>query len=78
MYVAPEYWGQGIGRLLHAAAIDHPRAVGHGEATLWVLERNRRARSWYEHLGWTATAERKPIFRPAAIDEVRYRRAFDR
>ena len=78
MYVAPECWGQGIGRLLHGAAIDHLRAVGYDEATLWVLERNQRARSWYERLGWMATGERKPVFRPAGIDELRYRRALDR
>ena len=78
MYVAPECWGQGIGRLLHGAAIDHLRAVGYDEAALWVLERNQRARSWYERLGWMATGERKPVFRPAGIDELRYRRVLDR
>lgn len=78
MYVAPECWGQGIGLLLYAVAIDHLRAAGYGEATLWVLEHNRRARSWYERLGWTATGERKPVFAPAGIEELRYRRALDR
>ena len=43
--------GQGIGRLLHAAAIEHLRGAGYVEATLWVLEDNARARSWYERLG---------------------------
>ena len=62
LYVAPERWGQGIGTALYAAAVDHLRAVGFAEATLWVLERNTRARSWYERLGWECTGERKPVW----------------
>jgi len=78
MYVAPERWRQGIGRLLYAVAIDHLGGAGYTEATLWVLENNDRARSWYERLGWVATGERKSVFQPAAIDELRYRRELDR
>ena len=44
------------------------------EATLWVLERNIRARSWYERLGWAWTGERKPVWPPGGIDDLRYRR----
>ena len=74
MYVAPDRWGQGMGRLLYQAAIEHLGGAGYVEATLWVLEGNHRARSWYERLGWAPTGERQPVFRPAGIDELRYRR----
>ncbi len=77
MYVVPERWGQGIGRLLYSVAIEHLRDAGYAESTLWVLEGNARARSWYERLGWVATGERKAVFQPAGIDELRYRREFD-
>jgi GNAT superfamily N-acetyltransferase len=74
MYVDPQRWGQGIGRALYAAAIGHLRDEHYPEATLWVLEANHRARSWYERLGWTETGERQSVYQPAAIDELRYRR----
>ena len=74
MYVAPERWGQGIGRLLYDTAVDHVRCSGYPAATLWVLEHNHRARAWYERLGWAPTGERKSVFQPGGIDELRYRR----
>jgi ribosomal protein S18 acetylase RimI-like enzyme len=73
LYVTPPRWGVGIGRQLYAAATDHLRAAGFAEATLWVLEQNDRARSWYERLGWRATGERRPVYAPAGIDDLRYR-----
>ncbi len=77
LYVAPDRWRQGIGTALYAAAITRLREAGFTEATLWVLERNERARAWYERLGWRCTGERKSIYAPAGIDDVRYRRALD-
>jgi GNAT superfamily N-acetyltransferase len=73
LYVTPRRWGVGIGRQLYGAAIEHLRRVGFAEATVWVLEENRRARSWYERLGWRATGERRTVYEPAGIDDVRYR-----
>jgi GNAT superfamily N-acetyltransferase len=73
LYVAPSQWQRGIGRLLYERAIGHLRDVGYGEATLWVLEGNARARCWYEALGWRATAARKPTYAPAGIDDIGYR-----
>jgi ribosomal protein S18 acetylase RimI-like enzyme len=73
LYVTPELWGGGIGRALYTAAMDHLRAAGFDTATLWVLERNERARAWYERLGWQPTGEQKPVYAPAGIVDVRYR-----
>lgn len=72
-YVTPNLWGGGIGRELYRAAMDHLRAAGFEAATLWVLERNERARSWYERLGWQPTGERKPVYAPAGIEDLQYR-----
>lgn len=73
LYVTPARWGCGIGRQLYEAAVDHLRAAGFTTATLWVLERNDRARSWYERLGWQPTGERKTVYAPTGIDDLRYR-----
>lgn len=73
LYVDPCFWGNGVGRAIYAAVIEHLRSAGFVIGTLWVLERNHRARGWYERLGWRATGARKPVFVPAGIDDVQYR-----
>jgi len=47
--------------------------AGFPAATLWVLEANAKARSWYERLGWRLSGTRKPMYAPAGIDDVGYR-----
>jgi len=72
LYVEPRVWGRGIGRSLYDCALAHLQDVGYAQASLWVLERNTRARCWYERLGWSCTGERKPVYEPAGIDDIRY------
>jgi ribosomal protein S18 acetylase RimI-like enzyme len=72
LYVSPDRWGCGIGRQLYEAAVDALRAARFTSATLWVLEHDLRARSWYERLGWQPTEVRKPVYAPAGIDDLRY------
>lgn len=75
LYVAPEAWGTGCGRALMAAALDALRARGFGEAILWVLSTNTRARRFYEIAGWFADgATMEAEFRGIPVTEVRYRR----
>ena len=71
--VDPEFQRRGIGARLYQAGITYLSELGFETATLWVLERNQRARRWYERLGWQPTGERKPVFAPAGIDDLRYR-----
>jgi ribosomal protein S18 acetylase RimI-like enzyme len=60
-----------------AAAEDDLRAHGCADATLWVLERNAIARSFYERSGWAADGATKTLdIAGAALAEVRYRRGF--
>src|SRR5437763_1727840 len=42
--LAPEHWGQGLGRALLAAATEQLRDHGFAEAVLWVVDGNQRAR----------------------------------
>ncbi|HEX6237777.1 MAG TPA: GNAT family N-acetyltransferase [Acidimicrobiales bacterium] len=75
LYVDPVYWGRRIGTQLHATALRDLTGRGFREATLWVLEANSRARTWYERLGWRASGMRKPTYEPAGIFDVQYRLA---
>jgi GNAT superfamily N-acetyltransferase len=71
-YVAPDRWGQGVGGRLYWVALGWFARGGYREATLWVLERNDRARAWHERLGWRTTGERKVVYEPAGIVELLY------
>jgi len=51
IYLAPDSWGQGLGRELMAAGLRHLAKLGYDEATLWVLDTNARARRFYEAAG---------------------------
>jgi ribosomal protein S18 acetylase RimI-like enzyme len=55
LYVDPSCWGVGVGTLLYRAAVADLTEREFPAATLWVLEANRRARDWYERLGWRTT-----------------------
>jgi GNAT superfamily N-acetyltransferase len=74
IYVDPQYWGTGVGRLLMDASRDQLRRDGAREALLWVLAGNERARRFYEIGGWRPDgARRMEIFGDSALEEVRYR-----
>ncbi len=48
----PAFWGQGFGKILCLHALAHLRAQGFEAASLWVIDQNQRARSFYERLGF--------------------------
>jgi putative hydrolase of the HAD superfamily len=73
LYVSPELSGRGIGTRLYQVCLRELSEAGFTQATLWVLERNERVRRWYERLGWRVTGERKPVYAPGGIDDLRYR-----
>lgn len=52
LYVDPERWRSGAGRLLLAEARERLRRNGHAEAVLWVLRGNEGAERFYEVDGW--------------------------
>jgi len=75
IYVDPAHMRTGIGRLLIGAARERLRRVGVGDALLWVLDGNVRARRFYERDGWRFDGTRRTsTYGTAAAEEVRYRR----
>lgn len=52
LYLLPSYMGRGCGRPLLEAAVSALAAQGYRNAFLWVLEENRRARAFYERMGF--------------------------
>jgi ribosomal protein S18 acetylase RimI-like enzyme len=76
--VDPDHWGTGAGRALLLAAHEQLARLGYGEAVLWVLPANRRARRFYETAGWVADgAERSAEVQGVVVPEVRYRRRLE-
>lgn len=76
IYVDPQYWGKGVGRLLVTAGRDQMRRDGAREALLWVFAGNHRARRFYELDGWRPDgARRTEAIGTATVEEVRYRYA---
>ncbi|MFL5913259.1 MAG: GNAT family N-acetyltransferase [Gaiellaceae bacterium] len=74
IYTLPEAWGSGAGPALMRAAVTQLRDDGCGEAFLWVLEDNPRARRFYEREGWEVDGGRKEDdFLGVRVAEVRYR-----
>lgn len=76
-YVDPPLWRQGVGSVLMPVATARLEDQGWVEASLWVLEENRRARTFYERYGFVADGTRKSFeIGGASPVEVRYERPF--
>ena len=75
LYVLPEDWGKGAGRVLLERAETALRDAGLEAAVLWVLEDNPRARRLYEAAGWGPDGGRKRLGeRGTDALAVRYRK----
>jgi GNAT superfamily N-acetyltransferase len=69
LYVLPEWWSRGVGRSLQDEVLVRQRAAGVQRCHLWVLERNDRARRFYERLGWTENGDTRVVpFPPHPVD----------
>ena len=76
IYVHPDHWGTGAGRRLIQAGEERLRALGHSEASLWVLEDNPRARRFYEAAGWSTDGTTRPIeLLGVEVPEILYRKS---
>ena len=53
----PDFWSQGAGTVLFAAALASLRERGYRRGYLWVAEGNERAIAFYARHGWTLDGE---------------------
>ncbi|GAA1371138.1 GNAT family N-acetyltransferase [Catellatospora chokoriensis] len=75
VYLLPEHWGHGGGRVLMNDGRRRMADAGCRDAVLWVLETNHRARRFYEADGWQADGSIKTDdSRGFPMREIRYRR----
>lgn len=73
IYVDPQTMSRGIGALLMGIGVQHLLEQGFEQATLWVLESNKRAQRFYSNKGWVADGlTRSETIGNAPIPEVRY------
>jgi GNAT superfamily N-acetyltransferase len=76
IYVLPEEWRSGIGRLLLQTTAAHWCERGATELVLWVLEGNAPARAFYEAMGWRPDGARQQLeIARTSLTEIRYRLA---
>lgn len=76
MYVDPDRWGGGIGKLLMLNARLRLRGMDMTDAVLWVLVGNSRAERFYRADGWLPDGhQRQAWYGGTRVDEVCYRRS---
>ena len=62
VFVAPDYWGRGIGGRLVDALLPEARSRGYDRAQLWTQSDNMRARRLYEGRGFVPSGREKYEF----------------
>ena len=72
IYVLPEWWGRGAGRLLMAHAVRALTETGQPDITLWVLEANEQARRVYAAAGFRPDGARQLLDLGGPVTEVRF------
>lgn len=74
LYVAPESQSMGVGRALLAHAVEDIVSRGLERVVLWVMEKNYRARAFYERAGFRLDGARRidPERLGTEAPEVRY------
>ena len=73
IYSLKETWGLGLGRSLMARALAALRDQGFEQACLWVLERNPRARAFYQAGGWQPNGKTRIVNHDGiALRELQY------
>lgn len=75
LYLVPEYWRKGIGRVMSSTADRLLLSGGYSYAVLWVFEGNERARLFYEAMGFAADGATKVLNMGVPVNAVRYGKA---
>ena len=75
IYIDPDKWQKGNGRAVLSASLGEARKRDFDQVTLWVLEANQRARSFYESFGFIqdGTIKDDDRWKDFVLRELRYR-----
>ena len=74
LYVHPQVWHRGYGRMLCTEAVGRARGRGFATLTLWVVESNARARAFYTRFGFSEDGSRKVVLEsPSSVEAIRFR-----
>ncbi len=68
LYVAPEYWGRGVGTLL----LGHAKALQPSGLQLWTFQSNLGAQRFYERHGFVAVERTDGTGNEERAPDVRY------
>jgi GNAT superfamily N-acetyltransferase len=74
IYLAPEFWRQGIGRRLVEEAEMMFVAKRYAGAILWVFEGNPQARWFYEAMGFAPDGKSRMLNPGTPLKAIRYRK----
>jgi len=72
LYLIPDVFRQGIGTRLMRKAVENLRAQKHRSMCLWVLEKNKRARGFYEAMQGQRIGKLMVEFGPTKEKELCY------
>ena len=72
MYLLEAFWGKGYGREMMDFSLLELKRMGYGEALLWVLEANSRARRFFEKCGFVFDGSIKEINIDKPLIVMRY------
>jgi len=78
LYVHPAWWSTGTGRALMDHVLAKVSRAGYPCVMLWVLERNGRARTFYERAGFRPDGASHVLDGLGGVIEIRYRRMLER
>ncbi len=78
IYLNPNKWRKGLGKLLLRAAIEEIIKDGYKSIYAWVLDSNIQARNFYENLGFISRGETKLEQEGEyTLSEIRYWKSID-
>lgn len=73
IYIDARYMNRGVGSALQKEGLSFLKTEGFEKATLWVLDTNEKARTWYESKDWKVEGKTKVDDRgDVQLHEIRY------
>jgi ribosomal protein S18 acetylase RimI-like enzyme len=73
IYLMSDYWGKGYGRRMMDFAVNRLKNQSYQAVTLWVLEDNHRARTFYEKFGYVFDGKKEEVdIGGKLLTELRY------